>query len=99
MTTTKSLVAAVYAARKDRSVHPEGEFDKHGRWYPSAREDADGDGSSTRSPSAAWPYSYMLHCRTRKHCAVLVERALQGLDVPPDVARICASNVAVQIAA
>jgi hypothetical protein len=88
MTATKSLVAAIYAARKNRTTHPEGNPDKRGRWYPTEREDAGGDGSSTRSPSVAWPWSYMLHCRTRKHCTVLVERALQGLDVPADVARI-----------
>ena len=60
----KVLVAAVYASRKDRTSHPEGKFDSKQRWYPSEIEDADGDGSSTRSPSAAWPYSYMLRCRT-----------------------------------
>lgn len=83
----KLLTATVYAARKARTTHPEGATDKGGRWYPSEREDADGDGSQARSPSAAWPWSYMLHCRTRAHCAVLVARALAGLDVPADVQR------------
>lgn len=81
----KALVLEVYAARRDRAVHPEGSFDDAKRWYPSAREDANGDGSRTRSPSRAWPYSYMLRCRTREHCRVLVERALAGNDVPDDV--------------
>ena len=79
------LLDYVYRNRRDRAVNPEGEFDDAGRWYPSVREDADGDGSSTRGPSRAWPYSYMLRCRTRQHCAVLVRRALQGHDVPDDV--------------
>jgi len=81
------LVREIYGARRDRKTHPEGAFDKQKRWYPSACEDADGDGSSTRSPSAAWPYSYMLRCRTRQHVKVLVERGLAGLPVPDDVAR------------
>lgn len=87
----KALVAVVYSARKDRESHPEGSCDKAGRWYPTAREDADGDGSCTRNPSAAWPWSYMLRCRTRQHCAKLVERALAGLDVPADVAAAVAA--------
>lgn len=65
--------------------HPEGEFDKGGRWYPSDREDCGGDGTSTRSPSRSWPYSYMLRCRTREHCRALVAAALAGNDVPADV--------------
>jgi hypothetical protein len=95
---TKSLVAAVYTARKDRKSHPEGRTDNAGRWYPSERENADGDGSSTRSPSRAWPWSYMSRCRTRQHCAVLVERALAGIAVPADVSRVV-GTVPVQIAA
>lgn len=92
----KSIVSSVYASRKARDSHPDGETDKAGRWYPSAREDAEGDGSSTRSPSRAWPWSYMSRCRTRQHCAVLVERALAGLDVPRDVALAVAQVVALQ---
>lgn len=84
----KSFVKTIYTARKDRAVNPEGSFDSAGRWYPSDAEDADGDGSSTRSPSRAWPYSYMLRCRTRQHVAVLVERALAGHRVPRDVAAL-----------
>lgn len=90
---SKWMIGAVYAKRRDRDSHPEGRSDKRGRWYPSEREDADGDGSSTRSPSAAWPWSYMTHCRTRRHCAVLVARALAGLDVPADVASVVKSAV------
>jgi hypothetical protein len=84
----KSLAASVYAARKARREHPEGTFDKAQRFYPSDREDGGGDGTSVRSPSRSWPFSYMLRCRTRQHCVVLVERALEGFDVPPDVARV-----------
>ena len=87
-TQAKDLTAKVYTSRKDRAVHPEGKFDGAGRWYPSDCEDAGGDGTSVRSPSRAWPYSYLIRCRTRQHCAVLVIRALEGLDVPADVAAV-----------
>jgi len=84
------MVGRAYIARRDRKVNPEGNFDKQKRWYPSEREDAEGSGSNVRSPSAAWPFSYMLRCRTRKHVANLVQRGLQGLDVPPDIAQVIA---------
>ncbi len=94
MTTSaiKTLVQTIYLARRDRAVNPEGRFDNAGRWYPSDREDA-GVSSVLRSPSRAWPYSYMVGCRTRKHVAVLVQRAIAGQDVPADVAAAVAAQV------
>jgi len=86
----RALVDAIYGPRRAREVNPEGHFSGP-RWYPSDREDAGGSGTSTRSPSRAWPYSYMLRCRSRQHAAVLLERALAGRDVPPDVAAVYAS--------
>ena len=83
----KALIQTVYEARRDRNVNPEGSFDDAGRWYPSDREDADGSGSSTRTPSRAWPYSYLLRCRTRAHVTVLINRALAGKNVPADISR------------
>lgn len=80
-----ACVARAYEARQERRVHPDGDFDKAKRWYPSDVEDADGDGSCVRAPSRAWPYSYMLRCRTRQHVRVLVERALRGEKVPDDI--------------
>ena len=68
----QDLIAAVYEARRRRLLHPEGEFDKGGRWYPSEREDC-GVSSSIRSPSRRWPYSYMVACRTKKHVKALAE--------------------------
>ena len=73
--------------RGGRFSAPEGKT-TGGRWYPSPREDADGDGSKVRAPSRAWPWSYRDRCRTRQHCYVLVTRALAGKDVPPDVQEI-----------
>jgi hypothetical protein len=97
----KNLVKAIYEARRDRQVNPEGSFDSAGRWYPSDREDAGASGR-LRSPSRAWPYSYMVGCRTRKHVAVLVDAAMDGQSVPSDVARAVASvqtQVTVEVAA
>lgn len=59
-----------YISRKDRTSHPEGAFDKQGRWYPSEAERC-GCCDTVRSPSRAYPYSYMLHCRTVGHIANL----------------------------
>lgn len=81
----KEIIAEVYLSRQDRSVHPEGEFDDGGRWYPSNREDCGGDGTCVRSPSRKWPYSYLVRCRRKQHCAVLVEALIAGKDVPEDV--------------
>lgn len=79
------LADMVYQDRVEREVHPEGEFDAAGRWYPTDREDAGDITGRVRSPSRAWPYGYIKACRSKRHCRVLVERALKGLDVPGDV--------------
>lgn len=95
--TLKTLTQTAYEARRDRQVNPEGKFDGAGRWYPSQTEDADGSIERThRSPSRAWPYSYMTACRTRKHVKALVERALAGLQVPSDIASIVRAALATE---
>jgi hypothetical protein len=63
------LAAGRYIARRERWEHPQGEFDAGGRWYPSPSEGL--DTRCYRTPSRRWPYSYMLACRTVKHCAYL----------------------------
>jgi hypothetical protein len=83
--TTEDYVRAVWQDRHDRTTHPEGRSDNGSRWYPSDREDCDGSGSNARGPSRAWPWSYMLRCRSRDHVRNLVAAALRGEDVPPDV--------------
>lgn len=60
---------AIYLRRRDRIDHPNGKFDKAGRWYPDASEKL--DKTQYRSPSAAYPWSYMHACRTIKHAAKL----------------------------
>jgi hypothetical protein len=60
-----------YERRKARTEHPDGKFDSHRRWYPSNAENCDSFTSGIRSPSAAWPMSYMLAARTMAHCLAL----------------------------
>lgn len=70
------LVQALRAltARRDRTEHPRGKFDRAGRWYPDETEERDCC-RMVRSPSRAHPYSYMTHCRSLTHVA-----ALYGVD-------------------
>jgi hypothetical protein len=70
--------AKQYIARRDRTEHPEGTFDKAGRWYPTVSEKL--NTSAFRSPSREWPYSYMLACRSLAHVA-----ALHGLSSPDEL--------------
>jgi glycosylphosphatidylinositol transamidase (GPIT) subunit GPI8 len=67
-------INTVYMALKERDIHPDGTFDNKNRWYPSADEDIDIT-NSVRSPSAAWPYSYLTACRTKKHVKTLLEHS------------------------
>ena len=88
--TTQARVATVatyvlWRARAARVTHPEGRFDGGGRWYPSDRENPEGFTSGLRGPSRAWPFSYLVGARTRRHAAALVEAALAGAAVPADV--------------
>lgn len=58
-----------YNARQNRSSHPAGEFDKKGRFYLSEVCDCC---KGIRSPSAAYPYSQMVHGRSAKHICNLL---------------------------
>ncbi len=66
--------AAEFTRRKNRTEHPAGSFDRAGRWFPADGERCDCC-ASLRTPSRAFPYSLMLHCRTAAHIA-----AKYGLD-------------------
>lgn len=59
-----------YERRQARLEHPDGKTDGGGRWYPSEAERQDCC-NVVRTPSRAWPWSYMIHCRTLKHVAAL----------------------------
>ena len=69
-TATLEQAARDFIARRDRTAHPTGKFDKRGRWYPSEDETCECC-DSVRGPSRAHPFSYMVHCRTMKHVANL----------------------------
>lgn len=60
--------ALMYWMLKNRYIHPSGKMDKAGRWYPS-EEEWQKCCSSIRSPSRAYPWSLMTHCRTAEHVA------------------------------
>lgn len=66
--------AAQYLLRRDRIEHPEGAADNGGRWYPADETETELVAGRIRAPSRRWPWSYMLACRTLRHCC-----ALQGL--------------------
>jgi hypothetical protein len=58
-----------YLLRKERYSHPDGKSDKS-RWYPSDTERKICC-NSIRSPSRAYPWSLMTHCRSIEHVAML----------------------------
>lgn len=58
------IAAREYLALKERAIHPKGSFDKAGRWYP-----AEPCACAVRAPSRAFPFSFLVHCRTAAHVA------------------------------
>jgi len=60
--------AYLYLSRRDRLKHPDGKFDKSGRWYPSETE-IESCCKTIRAPSRKWPFSLLVHCRTIRHIA------------------------------
>lgn len=70
--------ALCYLARKKRHDHPSGRFDNAGRWYPNNSEEQSCC-KYIRSPSRAYPHSYMVHCRTIQHVANLHQVSLNDL--------------------
>jgi len=61
-----------YIARADRQEHPSGHFDGAGRWYPS--ETCGPLCHGYRSPSRAYSYSALCHCRSAHHVAGLFSK-------------------------
>jgi hypothetical protein len=61
-----------FVARELRLHHPDGRFDDGGRFYPSQKEWRDCC-AGIRTPSRAFPFSLMTHCRTAKHIAKLYD--------------------------
>jgi len=74
LTVKLRTAAERYIALQARAIHPEGNTDSGGRWYPVRQLPCCSD---IRTPSRAYPWSYMTHCRTAAHVAA-------DLDVDPD---------------
>lgn len=91
--TTTAMIEDLYQARKLRLVHPGGTFNGGGRWYPSTKEDC-GVSASVRSPSRAWPYSYMTACRSRRHCMALAEQQPEYFTTCVEHARLALARAA-----
>lgn len=66
----------VYEMRKERMTHPDGKFDNGGRWYPAVGEKCDCC-RSIREPSRAYPYSLMVHCRTKVHIKNMLKKTYE----------------------
>lgn len=80
-----------HCRRAARIEHPEGIWDNAGRFYPRGLDATVHMG--VRSPSRAYPHSYMLRCRTLDHCELIygadhgvvlaLRRYLKAKDVDP----------------
>lgn len=76
-----ALVNVLWARRKSQQSAPEGEYVGGGRFAPSARE----------ACGIRMGYGAAVACCTLEHCAVLVQLALAGCDVPADVRAVVGS--------
>lgn len=74
--TTRAEIQTVYELRRDREENPAGQFDRQKRWYPTDHEAASCC-RTVRTPSAAYPYSLLVHCRTKKHLATWFDEHVQ----------------------
>jgi hypothetical protein len=70
--TAKTIMQAVkcFMDRQLRTENPSGYFDNAKRWYPHETEECKCC-SYIRTPSRAYPFSIMTHCRTVNHIANL----------------------------
>ena len=62
---------ARWMRRQARTEHPDGAFDKAGRWEPSDIENCDNYTRWIRTPSRAWPNTYNHAARSLEHCEAL----------------------------
>lgn len=60
--------ARTYVSRRDRQTHPPGRFDSAGRFWAEEHFPCC---AGLRSPSRAYPYPQMTHCRSLDHVAHL----------------------------
>ena len=68
----KEIINQLFELSKERKVHPSGSFDAQKRWYPDPVLYK--EVGSIRMPSRAYPFSFMVHCRTKKFIARLLEK-------------------------
>lgn len=73
LATARRKIRELWELRRDRVQHPVGDFDSAGRWYPHK------SGKCTcceyvREPSRAYPYTMMVHCRTKIHIQNLLRK-------------------------
>lgn len=83
-TVIKLAITQVFEYRKTRTTHPAGKSDGK-RWYMADCERCDCC-RTIRAPSAVFPWSQMVHCRTRKHIATLFQTKPLA-ELPPDMQR------------
>lgn len=67
-TVTVEQATETYLNLRDRATNPDGTFDRKGRFYLAQPLACC---TSIRRPSAAYPYSEMVHGRTAEHVAHL----------------------------
>lgn len=81
---------ARYDRRQRRVEHPDGYLDPKGLWLPSAGEQTEML-RNARAPTATYPTSYRVACRSLQHCAelegadhgdaILVKYWVRGIEV------------------
>lgn len=77
---TALQAAELWRRRKSRAEHPDGSFDKAGRWYPSHTESQDCC-RYIRRPSRIFPYSFITHCRSKEHIANLLGVSVRTINM------------------
>lgn len=70
--TIETIISQVFEQAKTRMIHPYGKFDHAKRWEPKGLLAAHCESGYIRSPSRAYPFSLMVHCRTKKFITKLL---------------------------
>ena len=73
---TAHRAAVEYIDLRSRTIHPKGEFDRGGRFYLANKQSCC---IGIRTPSAAYPFSQLLHRRSADHVAE--EHGVEAADV------------------
>jgi len=65
----EEIIDTVYKKLQSREIHPSGFFDSAGRFVAE-----NSDIVTVRRPSRRWPFSHMIHCRTKKYVRRVCEK-------------------------